>query len=66
VPEADIIAVRQIAAYSITSSARAEIDGEAQTWLAAQLGSRTELLPVTCFEFFISELTSNACPNPRT
>ena len=34
--------------------------------LAAQLGSRTELSPVTCFEFFISELTSNAWPNPRT
>jgi len=31
-----------------------------------QLGPRTELLPVTCFEFFISEPTSNACPNPRT
>ena len=45
---------------------RAEIDSQAQTWLAAQLGSRTELLPVACFEFFISELTSNAWPNPRT
>ena len=45
---------------------RAEIDPQAQTWLAAQLGSRTELLPVACFEFFISGLTSNACPNPRT
>src|SRR5215471_16043669 len=38
----------------------------AQTWLTAQLGSRAELLSDKCFEFFISELTSNACPNPRT
>jgi Alcohol dehydrogenase GroES-like domain len=57
VPKADIVhcAVQQIQTYSITSSAR-----------AAHLVSRTELLPVTCFEFFISGLTSNACPNPRT
>ena len=57
VPKADIVhcAVQQIQTYSITSSAR-----------AAHLVSRTELLPVTCFEFFISGLTSNAWPNPRT
>jgi hypothetical protein len=58
--------VQQIAAYSITSSALDEQIDHELTWLAAQLGFGTKLLPVTCFEFFMSELTSNACPNPRT
>jgi hypothetical protein len=50
-----IVQCSKFPTHSITSSAR-----------AAHLVSRTELLPVTCFEFFISGLTSNACPNPRT